>query len=152
VELALLSGGVALNDVAVRAKDAAPDAEPLIGWKRFVVVLRWLPLFRKTIRLATVEPVEPQGALDRVQAGELNLMAAAPASQAKAEPESKPESKPAPEGQPAAQPAAQPSGWKFGVDYVGLHRGGVRFRDFFVPDAEPVNLALQSIEVRDVAI
>src|SRR5689334_14870677 len=55
VGLCLVCGAVALDDVAVRAKDAAPDDEALIAWKRFAVNLRWLMLFKKTVRLETVE-------------------------------------------------------------------------------------------------
>ena len=40
VDLGILAGAVALDDVAVRAADAAPDADPLIAWKRFAVNLR----------------------------------------------------------------------------------------------------------------
>jgi hypothetical protein len=138
VDLALLAGGVALNDVSVRALDAKPDEVPLVSWKRFAVDLRWLSLFRKTIRLSTVELEEPHVALDRLQSGEINLLALVPKSEA-----------PAPE---SAEPAAQKSSWKFGIDYVGLHRGGVRFRDLLMPDAEPVSIALQSIELKDLAL
>src|SRR5262249_19719822 len=51
VDLGLLAGTVGLTDVAVRARDAAPDDVPLIAWKRFAVDLRWLKLFSKQIRL-----------------------------------------------------------------------------------------------------
>jgi hypothetical protein len=136
VDLAILSGGVALNDVSVRALDAAPDDESLIGWKRFAVDLRWLMLFKKTIRFATVELVEPHVALDRLQSGDINLMALVPVS------EPKPETETAP---------AEPSGWKLGIDYVALQRGGLRFRDLLIPNSEPVAMTLQSIEVRDIA-
>jgi hypothetical protein len=140
VDLALLTGGVALDDVTVRALDAPPEEAPLVGWKRFAVDLRWLPLFHKTIELATVELVEPQVALDRLQSGDLNLMALVPKSEAPA----------APATEAAAAP--QPSGWKFGIDYLGLERGGVRFRDLLMPGAEPVTLSLQLIEIRDIAL
>jgi hypothetical protein len=138
VDLALLAGGVALEDVSVRALDAPPDEEPLVSWKRFAVDLRWLSLLWKTIRLSAVELDEPHVALDRLQSGEINLMALVPKSETPA---------PGP-----GQPPAEKSTWKFGIDYVGLHRGGVRFRDLFVPDAEPIRIALQSIELKDLAL
>jgi hypothetical protein len=141
VDLAILSGGLALNDVTVRTLDAAPDDESLLGWKRFAVDLRWLMLFKKTIRFATVELVEPHVALDRLQSGDINLLALVPASAPKAEAP--------PPGEPAPPP--EPSGWKFGIDYVGLHHGGVRFRDLLIPNAEPIAINLQSIELRDIA-
>src|SRR5438046_1291511 len=49
VDLALLRGGIALKDVAIRPAGAAPDAPPLIAWKRFAVAVRWLPLLRHTV-------------------------------------------------------------------------------------------------------
>jgi hypothetical protein len=46
----------------------------------------------------------------------------------------------------------EPSGWKLGIDYLALRRGGLRFRDFLVGDSEPLLLSLDSIEVRDIAL
>jgi hypothetical protein len=136
VDLSLLSGGVALDDVSVRAIDAQPE-DPLIAWKRLAADLRWLSLFRKTIRLSTIEVIEPLEAIDRLQSGDVNLMALVPASEPNAEPA-------------AEKPADEGSGWHFGIDYIGLHRGGV-LRDLLLPGAEPIALAVQSIEVRDIA-
>lgn len=140
VDLALLTGGVALDDVSVRGLDEPPDEAPLVAWKRFAVDLRWLPLFSKTVRFSTIELVEPQVALDRLQSGELNLQALVPKSDAKTDPNAAP------------APAGEPSTWKIGVDYLGLFRGGIRFRDLIMPDAEPLELALQAIEVRNIAL
>ena len=142
VDLALLTGGVALEDVSVRATDAAPDDDPLVGWKRFAVDLQWWPLVHKIIRFSTVELDDPHVALDRLQSGDLNLMALLP----KAEPAPEATPEPAPEAQ------AAPSGWTFGIDYVALRRGGIRFRDLLMPGSEPLALALESIEVRDIAV
>jgi hypothetical protein len=41
VDLALLRGGVALEEVTVREAGAALDAPPLVAWERFAVWLRW---------------------------------------------------------------------------------------------------------------
>ena len=139
VDLYLLSGGVALDDVSIRAADA-PAEEPLIAWKRFGVDVRWLPLLWKTVRLSTVELTEPYVALDRLHTRAINLLALMRAGD---------ESTPPPE---QTEKPAEPSGWHFGIDYLGLHRGGVRFRDFFVPGAEPIKLAVDSIEVHDIAM
>src|SRR5258706_2113316 len=49
-------------------------------------------------------------------------------------------------------PAGEKSAWKVGIDYLGLYRGGVRFRDFLIPGAEPLALSLQTIEVKDIAL
>src|SRR5262245_30242066 len=99
VDLGLLRGAVALEDVALRpavspdatpeAKAAAEAAPPVVGWKRFAVNLRWLMLLRKTIRLSDVELDEPSVAVDRLADGELNLLAFVPAA-AGGEPPAKP--------------------------------------------------------------
>src|SRR6266404_534813 len=56
VDLSLLRGGIALEDVAIRAAPAADSSTnpPDISWKRFAVEVRWLPLFRKTVRLREI--------------------------------------------------------------------------------------------------
>ena len=124
VELALVAGGVALNDVAVRAVNQPPEAPPLIAWHRLGVHVRWRPLFHKIIRLSSVELVEPRVALDRLQSGDLNLTRLAPPGSAETPPAVPP-------------PAQQATPWAFGIDYLSLTRGNVQFRDFFVPNAEP---------------
>jgi hypothetical protein len=139
VALALVRGGVELSDVAVREKNAPADEKPIIGWKRLAVFIRWLPLFRKTIRFASIDLVEPEVAVDRLQSGDINLLALVPKSE------------PAPEAAPAAEKPAPGSAWKLGIDYFGLHHAGIRFRDLVIPDTEPVQLALESIEVHDIA-
>jgi hypothetical protein len=165
VDLALLAGGIALDDVAVRATKAPPEGGPLVSWKRFAVDVRWIPLLWRTIQLSTVELVEPYVALDRLQTGELNLMALVPREEPAAEPpppepgtpaggEPAPAERPGgttiPTGSPP--PSAQAPGWRFGIDHLALHAGGVRFRDFLVPEAEPVLLSLPSIAVHDVTL
>ena len=157
IDLALWRGGITLRDVAVRAAGAEPNAEeaPLVSWKRFAVAVRWLPLVHRTIQLRELELESPRIALDRLESGELNLMALmAPAPSP---------SSPAPEPTPAspvptpvagaASPAPRSApGWGFGVDRLVLRDGGVRFRDFLVRDAEPVEVTVDAIEVADVAI
>jgi hypothetical protein len=136
VKLRLLGGGVALEDVDVRATDAPPDEQPLIGWKRFAVDLRWWPLVHKIVRFEEIDLVEPHVALDRMQSGDLNLAALLPKSE------------PPPEG----APPPEPSTWKVGVDTFVLTRGGIRFRDLLVPNSEPVGVGLESIRVNDISV
>ena len=183
VDLSLLRGGVALEDVAIWASptvtaangapspsatpvppatvgtdppapstsgEASPAAavaspapkseQPLIAWKRLAVRLRWLPLFRKTIQLSEVELDEPHVALDRLANGRINLMALVPVSKEPAAPT------------PAPTPGAAKEGWGFGIDRFVLRRGGVLFRDFEVKDTEPLEMNLQQIQVRDIAL
>ncbi len=140
VDLALLRGGVALKDVAVYAAAAAPDAPPLIAWKLFGVELRWLPLFQKTIQLRQVVLDSPRISLERLQDGDLNLMALVPGGG----------SAPAPAPTPAEAPAKP--GWAFGVDRVILRTGALRFRDLMMADSEPVEITLPAIAVNNIAL
>ncbi|TMA67273.1 MAG: hypothetical protein E6J68_05795, partial [Deltaproteobacteria bacterium] len=48
--------------------------------------------------------------------------------------------------------ATAKAGWGVGVDHLALRGGHVRFRDFAVRGVEPVDIALPTIEVRDVAL
>src|SRR5574341_836684 len=56
IDLWLVRGGVALEDVAVHPAHEAgtPEGPPLIAWKRLAVNLRWLSLFQKNIQLEEV--------------------------------------------------------------------------------------------------
>lgn len=169
VDLALLSGGVALMDVAVREKweiateagaeaqaeadkgaeapaqadgaagtTPAPNTPPLIGWKRFAIELDWLPLFSKTVRLKTIELDAPYVGVDRLESGEINLAALVPKSEPEAE-------TPEEESEPGTP-------WGFGVDRLALSAGKLRFRDLMMRDADPIDISLDAIEVKEVAI
>src|SRR5213593_4043323 len=158
VDLALLRGAIALKDVVVRPGATAPssssDAQPpLVAWKRFAVNVAWLPLFHKTVELESVELDQPRLALDRLASGEINLMALVPKGES---PAVKPVEGEIPERPPAARAegagAKAKAGWGVGVDCLALRGGHVRFRDFAVRGVEPVDIALPTIEVRDVAL
>jgi len=157
VDLALLRGAIALKDVVVRPGATAPSSSsdsgpPLVAWKRFAVNVAWLPLFRKTVELESVELDEPRLALDRLASGEINLMALVPKGDA---PATEPVEGQAPERAPAGAEGAgakAKAAWGVGVDYLALRGGHIRFRDFAVRGVEPVDVALPTIEVRDVAL
>lgn len=141
VDCSLLRGGVALERVTVRPPEGAPAPpaeEPAwIAWKRVAVELRWLPLFRKAIRLRTIEIDSLHVALDRLENGGFNLTTLG-----------KP---PAAEGE-VPPPSAAPSPWSFGVDRLVLRQGGVRFRDRTLPDLEPVEVTLADVQVARVGL
>ena len=157
VDLALLRGAIALKDVVVRPGATAPSSSsdsgpPLVAWKRFAVNVAWLPLFHKTVELESVELDEPRLALDRLASGEINLMALVPKGDA---PATEPVEGQAPERAPAGAEGAgakAKAAWGVGVDYLALRGGHIRFRDFAVRGVEPVDVALPTIEVRDVAL
>jgi len=131
---------------AMPTGDAAPVTPtptadlPLIAWKSLTVELHWLPLFRKTVQLREVVLDSPHVALDRLANGQINLVALVPVSPEPAEPS------------PAPTPGAAKEGWGFGVDRFVLRRGGLLFRDFEVKDTEPLEMNLQEIQVRDIAL
>ena len=167
VSLALWKGGVALEDVAVRPADAPPappaapqanapsfpDNAPIVAFKRFAVELRYLPLFSKTIQLRNIELESPRVALDRLASGDLNVMALVPESevavQAGATPGASPE---APTATPTGAAAAPASPWKLGLDRFVLRDGRLRFRDLKLQGSEPVEVAIEEIMVKEVAL
>jgi hypothetical protein len=140
VDLGIFKGFVALKDVAVRANAAPPDSPPLIGWKLFAVDLGWLALFSKTIRLEEVILDTPHVSLERLQNGDLNLMAFVPKSSGA----------PPPVVTPAEAPAKP--GWAFGVDRFVLRAGGVHFQDLMMTDSKPLEIGLPTIEATDIEI
>ncbi len=155
LDLAVLRGGVALEDVVVRPAPPAADslaasataaAEPpaapaVVEWKRLAVRLRWLPLLQKTIRLREVVLDAPHLGLNRLQDGHLNALALLPAS---------PE-QPAAEPTPGTETPAGPR-WGFGVDRFVVRGGGVRFHDLTLEDSEPIQVILESIDVAEIAL
>ena len=148
VDLSLLRGGAALKDVAVYAstapaatEDGVPAEPPLIAWKRFAVGIRYLPLFRKAVRLREVALDGPHVALDRLADGSLNLQALLHPS-----PSAPPPATPQP-----APPATRGGSWTIGIDRFVLSGGGVRFRDLKITGSEPLGLAIPAIEVADVS-
>ncbi len=168
VDLSLWRGGVALEDVAVRAKgaptpppppkdlpkDAPPppafDAySPIIGFKRFAVELHYLPLFSKTIQLRDIEFEAPRVALDRLATGDLNVMALVPKQQVAVEAGGTPGAVASPT---AATPAGESSPWSFGLDTFILTDGRIRFRDLALEGAEPVELGIDRISVNQIAL
>jgi len=161
VDLGLLRGVVALEDVAVRpavppegaaaavADDGTIDLvadPPVVSWQRFAVNLRWFALPWKAIQFSSVELRDPRVAVDRLADGALNLMAFLPVA-AGAEAGATPDAAAVPADE---QNKAKP--WGVAVDRLALVGGHLRFRDFAVRDAEPVDIGLPTIVVRDVAL
>jgi hypothetical protein len=140
VDLTLVRGGIALEDVAVWSPmPQAAGEPPLVAWKRLAVEVRYVPLLWKIVRLRHVALEAPRIALDRLADGELNLQRLVP-----------PPAPPPPSGDEAPPPA--PSAWKVGIDDFTLRAGGVRFRDLTLPDGEPLEIGIPDIAVADVAL
>lgn len=163
VDLRLWRGGVALERVAVRARDAPEpppeDADPhappppafdayspIIGFRRLAVEVRYLPLFRKTIQLRRIELDRPRVALDRLATGDLNVLALLPRQPVAVEAGAAPTA--------VATPAQAAAGtpWAFGLDTFILTDGRVRFRDLALEGSEPVELGIDRIAVDQIAL
>ena len=164
VDLGILRGAAALEDVRVWEADDPPDAEPVVSWARVAANVGWWRLLRKELRLESLEIDRPRVAIDRLATGNLNLVALLP------------EAPPQPGGEsPAAVPAAgAPSperpdggadaqgtgaagapegpGWGVAVDRFVLRSGALRFRDLMIPEAEPIEIVLPEIDVAEVAL
>lgn len=168
IDLRLWRGGVTLEEVAVREKGAPepppppeavdPDApappafdaySPLVGFKRLTVELRYLPLFRKTIQVRTIELVAPRVALDRLATGDLNVLALVPRQAVSVETGATPGGAVPPT---AAAPAEAGTPWAVGLDKFILSDGRVRFRDLALEGSEPVELGIDRISVDEIAL
>lgn len=157
VDLALLRGAVALEDVRVREADDPPDAEPVIAWRRVATNLAWWPLVRREIRLQSLEIDAPRVAVDRLASGRLNLAALLPQPPPPAPDAGGSEGHPAGTGPrepaPGAEgPSADGAGWGVAIDQFALRDGGLRFRDLMVAGAEPVEIVLPDVQLTEFGL
>ncbi len=138
VDLWLLRGGIALDDVRViptASGAAAPD--PVVTWKRLKLGLRWWPLVHRTAHLREIEFDTPMLNVERLESGDINLAALVPA--------------PSPDAAPAA-PAAPSPPWGVVIDRFALRSGTLRFQDHMVAGSEPIMLSLNKIDVGGLAL
>ncbi len=173
VDLRLWRGGVTLEDVAVREKnapeappapenmpeDAAPpppafDAySPIVGFHRLAVELRYLPLFSKIVQFRDIELDQPRVALDRLADGEINILALVPKQKIDVEAGATPVVPTTPTiPEVSAAPEVETSQWAFGLDKFLLNGGRVRFRDLALSDSEPVEIGIDRISVDQIAL
>jgi hypothetical protein len=132
VDLSLLRGLVAVEDVALHATEAPADAPPLVAWRRFWVNLGWLSLVHRTIRLEEIGLDGLAVNLDRLADGTVFLPRLHP--QAEAEP----------------APASEP--WAVVVDRLAFPRGLVRVRDHVARPPETRAFALPSLALTDLRL
>jgi Domain of Unknown Function (DUF748) len=128
VDLWLVRGAIALEDVQFRLDGDREEAPPFAAWSRLYVNLSWLSLLGGTVRLQTVEIDDPVLALDRTRAGEVPLPGLREPTQA--EPEE--------EGGEA---------WGVVVDRAFLRHGSVRLVDHVPEPAEELRLGLDGVEL-----
>lgn len=141
VDLGLLRGTVALDDVAVWDASQPAAVEPVIAWKRVAANLGWWRLLAGEIRLQSVDIQGLGVAIDRLATGQINLLALLP--------EPAPTTPEAVEAPPADD---RESGWGIAIDQLRFQEGALRFRDLMVESAEPLEIALPAISVARVAI
>lgn len=139
VDLSLLRGGIALDHVALWLTAGEPGALPVVTWKRLEVSVRWLPPLGRSVRLGEVRIESPRVALERLADGSVNLLAAIPA------------------GAPAVDSretdtAATASAWRVGIDRLTVVDGDVHMEDLAVPASEPIDVAVEAVELRDLSL
>ena len=118
VDLAILRGAVALEDVGLRAAGDAAGAPEMIAWRRLAVNVGWLSLARRTVRLQDFELTGLAIHLDRLADGALRLPQLR---------ESEEEEEEVPE--PEEPPAEDGEAWAVTIEHAALRDGAVLFRD-----------------------
>lgn len=139
VDLWLLRGAVALDDVALHGEGAAADRPPLVGLRRVYVNVGWFALLRHTARVQDFALDGLRVDLDRLRTGEVVLPALRPGPPAEEPPA------PAPPEAPAGTP------WNVLVDHAALTDGHFRLRDHVTDPPEHLELGLDALAVTDVS-
>jgi hypothetical protein len=133
VDLWLLRGAVALEDVTFRADGATPDGPPTAAFSRLYVNLSWFSLLRRNVRLQAIELERPFIHVERSKGGEITLPALRPG-----------------EGGQQSAPGPEPEAttpWNVTVDRAVVRHGQLDLVDR-VPEPEEVRrLELEEIEL-----
>ena len=127
VDLWLIRGAIGLDDVTFRADGQPAEAPPMAAFGRLYVNLGWFSLFRRTIRLQSVELDAPVVNLERDANGALQLPALVP-------------SPPEPEGEPSPP-------WNVELDRVAIRGGLLRLVDRVPTPPAPVEVALEGVDL-----
>jgi len=124
VDLWLLSGAVALKDVALRAEGMAPDVPPLVAWKRIYVQVGYFGFFRHTVRIKDFALDGPSVHLERLASGAVPLPGLRPPP-APAEGATPTTTTTTSSTLPPAAGEKKPAGtpWNIVVDQAALHAG-----------------------------
>src|SRR5215470_4659394 len=78
VDLWVLSGAVAIKDVALRGEDAAPDDPPQVAFRRFYVNIGWWGILRHNLHIEDLWLDAPRVNVDRLKNGTVVLPALRP--------------------------------------------------------------------------
>ncbi len=138
VDLWLLRGGIALEDVALRGEQAGPGERPLVGFRRLYVRVGWLPFLRHTVRIDEIALDGLELNVERLKNGAFVLPGTRETGTA-VKPEAKPE------------PAAPAKPWNIVIAQTALRGGHLRLRDHVVEPPEDAELALDDLKLADLA-
>ncbi|HJQ85030.1 MAG TPA: AsmA family protein, partial [Candidatus Binatia bacterium] len=129
VDLWLLRGALALEDVALRDEGAAETARPLVAFRRMYVNVGWFALLRRTVRVQdfTLDGITVD--VDRLRDGQLVV----------------PRLRPAPAAEPPPEPAEPGTPWSVVVDHAALADGRFRVHDHVVDPPEDREIALDAL-------
>ena len=140
IDLYLLRGAVALDDVTLHMEDAPPDGPPVVGFKRFYVNVGYLPFFFHTVRIQDVELDGLAVDADRQADGRLVLPSLRPPP---------PDAAPPVEAPPAEEPAEP---WNVVVDRAAIREGSLTLHDHITDPATTVTLGLPALDVADFTL
>ena len=135
VDLYLTWGGVALEDVALRMENAAPEEPPVVAFKRFYVNVGYLPFLFHTVRIQKVELDGLAVDVTRADDGTLVLPSLRPP----------PPDAPPPPAEPAEKEPAEP--WNIVVDRAALREGMLTLEDHVAKPPANVVLALPALDL-----
>jgi hypothetical protein len=129
VDLALLRGGVALEDVALRGENAPADNPPMVAFRRFYVQLGYFALLRRRIRIEDLSLDGLATFVERNKDGTVVL----------------PTLRPTPAAEPPPPPPEPSPPWDIIVDQADLHAGRLHVRDHVADPAQDVDLGLPAL-------
>jgi hypothetical protein len=154
VDLWLLSGGVALKELALRAENTAPDVPPVLTLKRLYVQVAYLPFFRHTVRIRDFALDGPALHLERLATGQVPLpgVRTAPPELAGSTPRTTTTpGRTIPETESATK-ASRGTPWNIVVDQAALHDGRFTLRDHVSDPPANAELALDSLGFKDFTL
>lgn len=137
LDLHLLRGGVALDEVTLHREDAPPGEPAVVAFRRFYVQIGYLPFLFRTVRIEDVSLDGLVVDVDRLEDGTLALPALRPAP---------PGEEAAPEEEPAEE-ESEP--WSIVVDHAALREGRVTVDDRAARPPTTVSLGFPAIELSD---
>lgn len=144
VELSLLRGGVAFEDVSLSAEGEAP----LARLDRLEAEIAWRELFERRVRVRALEVDGLRVMMRRDRAGDINLVSLL--LPPKAPDEASQEKVTQEEGGESA--AKGDAGWTFALDLAALENGAFRFHDLGAEGAGDWRLTLDDLTARRVGV